>query len=226
MNLRKLLIGCFRIKINVSQRGRINIMDLPWKDDLYHLLNNKKRAIHYRNSSSASRRVQGQYGSDRKFYGYRTIILYFQLSPNYTIDRNKFNIIFNLFSNFTDTGKSGVSRFLPVYFNDENGDLIAKHSLVNNIHFIMEKRDEFFSENAKANHKYSQKINYLSPPVYMPGEKEFPSHKDLCVFIYEENTLTATDKVIKELDWMSNNSIWISIKNDKINSISDEIPKA
>lgn len=200
-------------------------MDLSWKDDLYHLLNNKKRAINYRSSSSASRRIQGQYGSDRKFYGYRTIILYFQLNSNYTIDRNKFNIIFNLFSNFTDTGKSGVNRFLPVYFNDENGDLITKHSLVNNVHFIMEKRDEFFSEKAKTNYKYSQKINYLNLQVYIPGEREFPSKKDLCVFVYEENTLTASDKVIKELDWLGNNSIWISLKGDKITSISDKIPE-
>lgn len=201
-------------------------MDLSWRKDLYHLLNNKKNKISYRNSSAANRRISGQYGSDRNFYGYRTILLYFQMNPNYFIEGTTFNLILDTFKEFTDPGKTDMRRFLAIYFNNKENQPVAEKSLANNNFSVIEKYREYTDQNTEKFHKYSQMITELNPKIYIYAKKEFPSKKDLCVFFFEKDTLSVSDKVEKELDWMQNNAVWISFKKDQIINISDQLTDA
>jgi hypothetical protein len=201
-------------------------MDLSWREDLYHLVKNKKNKISYRNSSAASRRIRGQYGSDRNFYGYRTILLYFQMNPNYSITTVNFDLILDTFKKFTDPGKTDMRRFLPIYFNDPEGSLVPSKKLANNNFSVIEKFKEYSSKNAENFFQYSQKLTEVNPSIYIYAKKEFPDRKDLCVFFFEENTLSVSEEVKKELEWMRNNAVWISFKNDEIINISDQLPDA
>lgn len=201
-------------------------MDLSWRKNLYYLVNNKKNKISYRNSSAASRRIRGQYGSDRSFFGYRTILLYFQMNPNYSIEGITFNLILDTFKKFTDPGKTDMRRFLPIYFNNTEGNLVPSKKLANNNFSVIEKFKEYSSKNAEKYFQYSQKLTELNPNLFIYAKKEFPDRNDLCVFFFEENNLSVSEEVKKELKWMRNNAVWISFKNTEIKNISDQLPDA
>jgi len=196
-----------------------------WGKELDRLLRTKARPISYRNSSASSRRISGQHGSPRKFYGYRTILLYFQLNPNYNIDTNDLYYILNLFTRYTDTGKAKIRRFLPLYFNNEEYKLMYPDKLVNNETMIVKNRIKNFDEYAKDYYQYSKILKELYPDYTVYAKKRFPSENDLCVFFYEKGTLKVKEDIKEEIEKYRENTIWISLEDEEIINISEEIPQ-
>ena len=193
--------------------------------ELDRLLRTKARPISYRNSSASSRRMKGQYGSSKKFYGFRTILLYFQLNPNYNIDTNDLYYILNLFTKYTDTGKTNTRRFLPLYFNNDEYKLMYPDKLVNNETTIVKNRIKYFDEYADDYYQYSKILKELYPDYTAYAKKRFPSENDLCVFFYENDTLMVKEDIKEEIKKYRKNVIWISLEDEEIINISEEIPR-
>lgn len=197
-----------------------------WFDDFDRLLSLKEVPIYYRNSSASNRRIRGQYGSSRKFYGFRTIILYFQLNPDYSIEENMlYQILYHL-ENYTKPGKSDMRRFLPVFFNDENEKLITPGKMSNNAKSVVSDVKEYMNKFTESNYQYSKEIKELTPPYSIYAKEAFPISKDLCIFFYEKDSLFVDKKIKAEIERMRNNSIWFSFKGDEVVTVSDKIPNS
>jgi len=192
--------------------------------ELKNLLNRKKRAIPYRNSSAPNRRIKGQYGSDRKYFGFRTVILYFQLNPNYTFDDNIFYKILYYLEDYTDPGKTDVRRFLPLFFYNSDKEFIFSGQMSNNANSVVNDFKEYMDEYGESNQEYSKELNKIFSPYSIYAKKAFPSDRDLCVFFYEENSLTVDSEVKKELNRMRNNAIWFKFEGENVISVDDKIP--
>lgn len=189
------------------------------------LLNQKKNSIYYRNSSAANRRIQGQYGTDRKFHGFRTIILYFQLNPDYLLKEDILYRILYYLEDYTDPGKTNVRKFLPLFFNNSDKELIFPGQMSNNANSVVNDFNEYMEEYTDNNKQYSKELNKLTAPYNIYAKKRFPSKNDLCVFFYEKNSLTVANQVKKELKRMRNNAIWFKLKGENIISVDDRIPE-
>jgi hypothetical protein len=136
------------------------------------------------------------------------------------------NNILALIERYTDPGKTGMRRFLPIFFNDENGNLISPENDANNAFYIIKLIEKNYGKYSESNFKYSRKISQLKANFYIIGEEDFPSSKDICIFFYEKDTIEISKDVKKKLQWMDNNAVYIEFKDNEIIDISDDLSKS
>lgn len=175
--------------------------------------------ITYQNKSVPNRRIQGQYGSDRKFSGYRSVLLYFQLNNKLEIHNTDIVYLLNYLERFLYPGKLGIKKYMVLFFNDNNNKLIFPGEMANNIRYVLNQQQKYFERYSNSYKKYSNTLEQISPKFNLTGKKEFPSEDDLCIFIYEKDNLKVTSAIEKEIKKLRLNCIWISMQKDKIVSI-------
>lgn len=192
-----------------------------WFDKFIELVGEKEQPIYYRHSSAPSRRISGQYGSSRKFYGFRSVLLYFQLSPEYTIKNKDLAFIFNYLEDYTHPRKTGVRRFMTLFLNDSEYKLLHPGEMSNNISLSIKDVKEYFDKYAKTHYQYSKKLTQLFPPLYFHGRENFPSDKDLCLMFQDKDGIKIDKEIKPHYDVIQNNWIWITLDKDKIISVND-----
>lgn len=167
---------------------------------LRSLLNRYASTITFNDPNSIDYRLDEYMGSESSYYGFRTAILYFQLSEKINLDAIMpiLNVISPRFL------KPHKGHFATLFLNSQDGKLIYPYSTADNLKAVNFIVRDYYRKFAVSNESFSHDLNNLYPPT---------NHQDICILFCEEKGVSINADVktrASRLKW-----IVVNIEKDK-----------
>ena len=159
------------------------------------------------------------------FYGFRSVIMYFQLSTQFRVEVYKILSILEFLDELTHFDVGAYDRFGLLFLNDENYKLIPFERMLHTIqgvkdvityYYYYKKYDQKYEQySGRFTELFSDKVEWeitLKPPIL----------EDLCLVFHKYGENIDMDEDVQEhYEKIKQSWIWLGLEGSEIKSIRD-----
>jgi hypothetical protein len=204
---------------------------MNWERELFRLMRRKANSISFYDHNRVSRRIDGYIGNESEYQGFKTLILYFQLSLNICTSKVK-RVVEYLMRKSNRYRPSSIS-ICTLFFNNSENSLIHPKQSVKSRQQVCKIIDEYYQEYASINEKYSETISTLFPKIDLYARTQHPTQKDLCVIFHDNREIKFDNQILSKVKKIKGSFILINVDKrnqevkivdgrDYINKLSSE----
>lgn len=193
-----------------------------WEKKLRSVLARKKQTLERYSENVINRRLGDYPGGDQEYQGFRTAILYMQLSPE--IDTEIIKKTVTILKRFIRSRRPNV--YATLFLNNSEGKLMHPRSMLGSTRSVNDVIDEYYKKFAYSNQGYSDELNQLFPLIDPYSRKRYPSREDICLVFYGKQGLRINKKILNKVTRLQKRWIWIyTQKGDEVRLSFNKIPE-
>ncbi len=190
-----------------------------WEYELRNNLKRKAKTINYRDPNRYDYRT-GTLGSESSYQGFRSAVLYFQLSP--LIDREVVKKAIGIIAR--NMGPRHKNRFATLFLNSEKLQLIYPRKMLNDSDAVIEVVNDYYDRLADSCLPFGGTLQSLFPPVSLYASY-YPGHQDVFVLFQTSNRVKINPDLERNLRPTRNNWICITCEKNIPVEISPKMPE-